>query len=93
VTAIREEWPAPAASRDTTVAPTLAIEVDEPEPETEVEDEVAEAMACLSQAEQEDLRRLAEEEVKRVNPTVAQYPESEAYKALVRDGLMKRLKA
>ena len=45
----------------------------------------------LSEKEQADLRRLAEEEVKTANARIAQYPESRAYRALVRDALAKML--
>ena len=95
VTAIREQWPAPMSSRDTVATPTLELETETETEEAveakEDEDEVAKAMARLSEKEQADLRRLAEEEVKTANARIAQYPESRAYRALVRDALAKML--
>ena len=76
-------------SRDTVATPTLELdtETEEAVEAKEDEDEVAKAMARLSEKEQADLRRLAEEEVKSANARIAQYPESRAYRALVRDAL------
>jgi plasmid replication initiation protein len=88
VTAVREQWPAPAASRDTTVAPRLEIDAEEtaaPQPE----DEIGAALAGLDEAERAELQRKAEEEVRQLNPRVAKYPESAAFRALVRDALAK----
>lgn len=85
VTAVRERWPAPPAARVAKPAsqpdpPDVAGAANPPRPAFDLDA----ALDRLPPAVRAELQQRAAEEVRRENPQVARYPNSAAFRALVR---------
>ena len=86
VTAVRERWPEPPAARAARArdVSTAADDQGSCQQPRQAGFDVDAALGRLSPAARAELERRAAEEVRRENPQVARYPDSAAFRALVR---------